>query len=108
MNAAATPYVFDRTQLDHKRLVRQARRQDVFAREACVRAGLGAGDRAVDVGCGPRGALPVLAEVVGPAGVVLGLDASAASLAHARGELDGLGLSRVRLVQADLTAVAPA
>ena len=104
----ATRYVFDRTQTDHERLVRQARRQDVFAREALARAGLGAGGRAIDVGCGPRGALPVLAEAVGPSGVVVGLDAGAASLAHARRELDGLGLPGVHLVQADLTTVGPA
>jgi SAM-dependent methyltransferase len=106
--ATATHYAFDRTRTDHERLVRQARRQDPFAREACARAGLGPGDRAIDVGCGPRGALPVLAGAVGPDGTVVGLDASAASLARARRELDGLGLSRVQLVRADLTAVEPA
>ncbi|MGI9148751.1 MAG: methyltransferase domain-containing protein [Chloroflexota bacterium] len=57
-----------------------------------------------DAGCGPVGALPILAELVGPSGVVVGVDTSAAALAQARGVLDEAGLTAVELVQADINA----
>jgi ubiquinone/menaquinone biosynthesis C-methylase UbiE len=105
--AGPAPYAFDRSQADHERLVRQARLIDDFAREACLRAGLRPGDHAIDVGCGPLGALPVLADLVGPTGTVVGLDVSATALRQARQVLDGLGLQTVRLVGADVNALSP-
>src|SRR5437763_2012117 len=97
-------YVFDRSQTDQERLPGIARARADFAREACLRAGLKPGDRAIDVGCGPVGALLVLAELVGPAGAVVGLDASAEALTPARQILDRHGLGTVRLIRADINA----
>jgi ubiquinone/menaquinone biosynthesis C-methylase UbiE len=102
-----TPYVFDRTQADHERLIHKARLLDDFAREACLRVGLGPGRRAIDVGCGPLGVLPVLADLVGPDGTVVGLNASPATLTQAQRALAALGMRSVRLVAADLTTVRP-
>jgi ubiquinone/menaquinone biosynthesis C-methylase UbiE len=106
-DATRTTYVFDRTETDHERLVRQAGWLDDFAREACLRAGLGHGQQAIDVGCGSRGVLPVLAELVGSDGVVVGLDVSPAALTQAQRALAALGVSSVHLVEADLTSVRP-
>jgi ubiquinone/menaquinone biosynthesis C-methylase UbiE len=103
--SASQSYVFDQTQADHERLMGLARRTNVYAREACLRAGLAAGARAIDVGCGPLGALPVLAELVGPGGTVVGLDADPAALARARATLDRLGVSGAELVEADVNAL---
>ena len=100
-------YLHDRGQRDQERLVGVAHNLANSAREACVRAGLQLGDRALDVGCGPIGALSVLAELVGPMGAVVGLDASPAALAHARRILTEQGVDNVTLVQADLNAVRP-
>jgi ubiquinone/menaquinone biosynthesis C-methylase UbiE len=108
VTAPVAHYVFDRSEADHERLVSQARIIDDFAREACLRAGLQPGQSAINVGCGPLGALPVLAGLVGPTGTVIGLDASAASLAKARQVLDRQGLEAVRLVQADTNTLTPA
>lgn len=44
---------------------------------------LSPGDLAVDVGCGPGRLLPTLADRVGPAGAVVGLDAAPAMLSQA-------------------------
>ena len=47
-------------------------------REAAVRAlAPDAGDAVVDLGCGPGGSFPLLAEAVGPEGEVIGVDYSA-------------------------------
>lgn len=106
-HATIPSYVFDRTEAEHERLSRQARLLDDCAREACLRAGLGPGQRAVDVGCGSRGVLPVLADLVGPDGAVVGIDVSPAVLTAAHRTLTALGANTVHLVQADLTTVRP-
>jgi SAM-dependent methyltransferase len=46
--------------------------------------GLRSGQTAIDLGCGPRGILDLLAETVGPDGRVVGLDADPAHVAAAR------------------------
>ena len=100
-------YVHDRTPADQARLRRIAGALNARTRSACARAGLGLGQRAIDVGCGPVGALPILAELVGPTGAVVGMDASAEALAQARATLDQAGLTAVALVQADINAGGP-
>jgi ubiquinone/menaquinone biosynthesis C-methylase UbiE len=48
------------------------------------RVGVGPGWRCLDLGCGPRGITPLLAERVGPSGRVVGLDADPVFLDRAR------------------------
>jgi ubiquinone/menaquinone biosynthesis C-methylase UbiE len=98
----ATAYVFDSTEADHDRLIHQARLMDDFACEACLRAGLRSGHQTRDVGCGPLGVLPVLAELVGPTGAVTGIDVSATAVERARLTLTRPGLDQVRLIHADV------
>ena len=99
-------YLFDRKQADQERLIRSSEALGGFTTEACLRAGLGPGGRAIDIGCGPFGALPALAELVGFEGRVAGLDASGEALALARAMLDQRGCTTVTLVQAELDTVA--
>lgn len=54
------------------------------AREALVMAGLRAGARVLDAGCGPGGITEMIAELVGPTGHVTGMDLSEERLTHAR------------------------
>ena len=54
--------------------------------------GLRRGDRVLDVGCGTGDDARALAQIVGPTGRVVGLDASAAMIDEARQRSDGLGL----------------
>ena len=85
-----------------ERLVVQARLRDQHIGDGLRRAGIRPGDKAIDVGCGPLGALLVLADLVGPTGTVVGLDMDAPSLQRARGILDQRGHSGVRLVHANI------
>ena len=98
-------YVFDRQRGDHERLIQSSELLAPFIIEGCVRTGLARGGRAIDIGCGPIGALPVLAELVGPEGRVLGLDASGEALGTARAILDERGFKMVTLVEAELANV---
>jgi ubiquinone/menaquinone biosynthesis C-methylase UbiE len=65
-----------------------------------------AGDAVLDVGCGTGVLLPALAEAVGTAGRVTGLDHSSAFLGRARRRLAASGLGRrVDLVRGDAMAL---
>jgi len=59
------------------------------------------GQRAIDLGCGPRGILDLLAGRAGPAGRVVGLDSDPAHAAMAAGFAAGRGLSGVEIITAD-------
>src|SRR5262245_32810347 len=96
-----TGYLFDRKQGDQERLIRSSEALGRFVTEACLRAGLGPGGRAIDIGCGPLGALPALAELVGSEGRVAGLDSSGEALAMARAILTQQGYTNITLVQAE-------
>lgn len=62
---------------------------------------LAPGDRVIDVGCGAGATLVAMAQRVGPAGAVLGIDISAPLLAHARARLAGGPHAHARVVCAD-------
>ena len=94
-------YALGSTDAEHRRLVNLASAEEDRVVDACRRAGIGEGATAVDLGCGPLGALAALAAVVGASGTVIGVDASAAALAKARTLLDG-----VRFVEADVNVVS--
>lgn len=98
------------TELD--RLLNLARVLDPHVRDALHRVGIRPGDKVIDVGCGPLGALLALSDMVGPEGTVVGLDMDEPSLQQARSILDRNGLERVQLVHANInempvTAVCP-
>lgn len=65
------------------------------------RVGAGAGWRAVDLGCGPSGIVDLLAERVGSAGQVVGLDFEPANVALAREFAAERGLANVEVIQGD-------
>ena len=56
----------------------------------------------IDCGCGPIGGLAILAEMVGPAGRVVGVDFSEPSIRRARSVMAALGLENVELVAGDI------
>ncbi len=59
------------------------------------------GGRAVDIGCGALGVLPLLAAHVGDTGSVVGVDADARMLQRAGEECAAVGVHDVEFVQAD-------
>lgn len=91
----------------YQRLVDLAQLFTDDVRRACQAVGVGRGATVADVGCGPLGALDVLAQVVGPSGQVIGIDVDADALARAHQILDGQGLSNVRLICANLLTSVP-
>ena len=83
------------------RLQRQAEELAADSAALLDRVGLRPGHRAIDLGCGPRGILDLLAGRVSPAGRVIGLDADPAHAAMAAEFAAGRGLSGVEIMTAD-------
>jgi len=106
VTSALSHYTLGSTDAEHRRLVRLAAHEEDRVVDACRRAGIGDGAVAVDLGCGPLGALAALAQVVGRDGIVVGVDASAAALNRAR-ELLGEVFPQIRFVEADVNRVTP-
>ena len=71
------------------------------ARWLLDRIGLPAGARAVEIGCGPRGCLDLLAERVGPTGEVVGVERSDEAVDLARKFIAERNLANVRVLNGD-------
>jgi ubiquinone/menaquinone biosynthesis C-methylase UbiE len=86
------------------RLRRQSEELQPEARTLLARLrelGLRPGQTAIDLGCGPRGILDLLAEAVGPGGRVVGLDADQAHVAAARQYAVSRGFANVEVLAGD-------
>ena len=86
------------------RLRRQSEELQPEARALLARLGelgLRPGQTALDLGCGPRGILDLLAEAVGPGGRVVGLDADPAHVTAARQFAFSQGLANVEVLAGD-------
>jgi SAM-dependent methyltransferase len=73
-----------------------------------VRAGLRAGERVVDIGCGGGATSREIARCVQPGGAVVGVDICAALVAEASRRAAGAGLTNVTFVVADAAVARPA
>ena len=98
-------YILDGSDEDLKRLLRIAELNAEMARAAFGFVGAGDGWRALDCGCGPLGALPVMAEMVGSNGEVVGIDFTVSTVERAREVAQQLGLRNVEVIQADINEV---
>jgi SAM-dependent methyltransferase len=72
-----------------------------------AQAGIRAGMRVLDLGCGAGDVSFVAADLVGPGGAVVGVDRSPGALARARLRAAQRGLAQVRFVEGDLQDPAP-
>lgn len=94
-------YVLGGSEVELARLRAQAAEHEASARWLLDATGIRPGSRVLDVGCGPIGILGLLAERVGPAGQVVGLEREKRFAEIARREVDRLGLANVTIVEAD-------
>jgi SAM-dependent methyltransferase len=95
-------YILDGSDPDLGRLLSGAELGAENARTAFRRVGVQPGWNVIDCGCGPIGGLAVLAEMVGPAGRVVGVDVSPAAVQRARAVVTALELGIVEVVAGDL------
>lgn len=89
---------------EFKRLERQGAFLRDLTEDVLRRAGIGAGMRVLDIGCGVGDVSLLAAELVGPSGAVLGIDRSAESVAMAERRAAAAGTHWARFVPADADA----
>ncbi|GAA5130738.1 methyltransferase domain-containing protein [Pseudonocardia adelaidensis] len=94
-------YTLGSSEAERVRLLRQADELAPASQMLLDRAGLRPGHVAVDLGCGPRGVLELLAARVSPGGRVVGIDADPAHVAMAAGFAAERGLDGVEVMAAD-------
>jgi ubiquinone/menaquinone biosynthesis C-methylase UbiE len=70
-------------------------------RRAVQALGLRPGDSVVDIACGTGLNFPLIEEVIGPAGGIVGVDLTDAMLVHAQDRIETNGWSNISLVLAD-------
>jgi len=101
---ATAVYALGSSPGESARLQRQAEELAADSTALLDRVGLRPGQSAIDLGCGPRGILDLLAERVTPAGRVVGLDADPAHAGMAAEFAAERGLSGVEIITADARA----
>jgi ubiquinone/menaquinone biosynthesis C-methylase UbiE len=105
MNTAAanTGYVLGSADAEHERLIRQGAWLAPITERLFRDAGIGPGQRVLDIGCGVGEVTLLTARLVGPTGRVIGVDRDALALAKARSRAAAAGIDWVQFTEADLT-----
>ena len=103
---AAVPYTLGRAPEETERLITRAQIVAASTRRLFEEAGMVAGMKVLDVGSGAGDVALLAAELVGPSGVVVGVDSNPAVLATARERVRAQGLSNVTFLEGDVHSVA--
>jgi ubiquinone/menaquinone biosynthesis C-methylase UbiE len=100
-------YALGYTNSEHERLIRQGTRIAPFAERLFRVAGVGEGQRVIDLGSGMGDVAMLVARLVGPSGEVVGLECDPNSIARARSRVAEAGLLNVTFIQTDVKDFAP-
>src|SRR2546422_11760618 len=104
--AASSPtsdYALGNTDAEHERLIRQAARVAPTTERLFREAGIGPGQRVLDIGSGVGDVAMLAARLVGPLGKVVGVERDPKSIAMARARVTEVGLHNVRFFQSDVS-----
>jgi ubiquinone/menaquinone biosynthesis C-methylase UbiE len=98
----STPYVLGETSAEHERLIRQAAIFNPFTERMFRDAGIGPGQRVLDIGSGVGDVAMLVARLVGPTGAVVGIERDAGTMAKAMERVAAAALRNVRFVEGDV------
>lgn len=98
-----TTYAPGHSEEELKRLSRQAQAFEPFTRQLFQQAGITAGMRVLDVGCGSGDVALLAADLVGPSGEVIGADRATAAVDWATARGQALQVRNVRFLEGDPT-----
>jgi SAM-dependent methyltransferase len=99
-------YLLGNSDREHGRLIRQAARLAPVTESFFREAGLGPGQRILDLGSGMGDVAMLAARLVGPSGEVLGVERDARSIEKANARAAEAGLHNVTFVQRDVADIA--
>jgi len=106
MNDPASPYALGSTDAEHERLIRQAALLAPLTERLFREAGIGLGQRILDLGSGVGDVSMLVTRLVGPSGEVVGVERDARAISLARARVVKAGLHNVSLTQSDVGQVA--
>lgn len=95
-------YILGSSDAEHERLIRQAIRLAPLTERFFREAGIGPGQRVLDLGSGVGDVAMLVAGLVGPSGEVVGIELDARSVNRARRRVAEAGLTMVTFVQTDV------
>jgi ubiquinone/menaquinone biosynthesis C-methylase UbiE len=105
MNGSVSPYALGSTDAEHERLIRQAARLAPLTERLFREAGIGLGQRVLDLGSGVGDVAMLVARLVGPSGEVVGVECDPRSLDRARARVAEAGLHNMSFIQSDVSQI---
>jgi SAM-dependent methyltransferase len=99
-------YSLGSTDAEHERLIWQASRLAPLTERLFREAGIGPGQRVLDLGSGVGDVAILVAALVGPSGEVVGVERDARSIARARDRAAEAGLHNVSFTESDVSQIA--
>src|ERR1700737_64522 len=99
-------YALGYTNSEHDRLIRQAARIEPILERLFREAGIGPGQRVLDLGSGVGDVAMLAARLVGPSGEIVGVERDTRSIARARVRVAEAGLRNVTFTQSDAAEVS--
>ncbi len=98
-------YALGSSEAEHERLIRQAAWLAVHTDRLLREAGIGPGQRVLDLGSGVGDVSLIAARLVGPSGQVVGIERDPRSIARATARMAGAGLRNVSFTQSDAAQI---
>jgi ubiquinone/menaquinone biosynthesis C-methylase UbiE len=105
MTASASSYALGNTEAEQDRLIRQAARLAPLTERFFLEAGIGPGQRVLDLGSGVGDVAMLAARLVGPSGEVVGVERDSRSIARAMARAAEAGLHNLNFIQCDVYQV---
>src|SRR5713226_2406981 len=100
-----SPYALGSTDWEHERLIRQAACLAPCTERFFREAGIGTGQRVLDLGSGVGDVAMLVARLVGHSGEVVGIERDPRSLDRARARVAEAGLHNVSFIQSDVSQI---
>src|SRR5437879_11716288 len=101
----SSDYLLGSTDAEHERLIRQAVRLAPVTERFFREAGIGSGQRVLDLGSGVGDVAMLAARLVGPSGEVVAVERDQRSLDRARARVAETGLHNVSFIQSDVSQI---
>src|SRR6516165_10829249 len=100
-----TDYLLGYTDSEQERLIRQAAKLTPITERLFCEAGIGPGQRVLDLGSGMGDVAMLLARLVGPSGEVVGVERDTNSIARAKARAAAAGLHNVSFLNSNVNNI---
>jgi ubiquinone/menaquinone biosynthesis C-methylase UbiE len=104
-DCSSRQYPLGYTNAEHERLIRQAALIAPVTERLFREAGIGPGQRVLDLGSGLGDVAMLLTKLVGPSGEVIGSERDSSSIAKAQARVTAVGLRNVSFIQMDVNHI---